>query len=208
MCLQPHVPAAALSAEGWCRLGVQERVASAEQRLARKEAATAELKGELARAKEALLTTTRASADEYSARMQGEMLRWQAAAKSTSDAQAEAHSAEVNTHKDARELAVAEAEKWHARYEMLKQEHDAAVLAAAEAAGRAEAAQAELRAEAKLKTFEVERLRLQCEQALVSARQAHVDVSARPAHLRQHQHHPTPRHCHRCTATSAPPPRR
>ena len=65
------------------------------------------------------------------------------------------------------------------RYVELKREHDVSSIAAAEAAGKAEAAQAELRAESRLKAFEAERFRMQCEQALVSSRQAQVDADAK-----------------------------
>ena len=100
------------------------------------------------------------------------------------DATVDAHLAAVNTHKDSRELALADADKWHARYNELKREHDATMLAAAEAAGKAEIRVAELRAENKLKVFEAERMRcMQCEQAFVSARQAQVDADARAEKL-------------------------
>ena len=66
--------------------------------------------------------------------------------------------------------------RWQARYSELKTAHDAAVLAAAEASGRAEASIAELRSESRLKAFECERMRLQCEEALGAAREARVDA--------------------------------
>ena len=80
-------------------------------------------------------------------------------------------------------MALADADKWHARYNELKREHDANMLAAAEAAGRAEVGLAELRAENKLKAFEAERMRMQCEQAFLSARQSQVDADARAEKL-------------------------
>ena len=86
---------------------------------------------------------------------------------------------QVSTHKDSREMALADADKWQTRYAELKREYDEAVLAAAEAAGRHEASSAELRSEARLKSFEAERLRMQTEQAMVSARQAAVDAEAK-----------------------------
>jgi chromosome segregation ATPase len=78
---------------------------------------------------------------------------------------------------------LADADKWHTRYNELRREHDANMLAAAEAAGRAEVGLAELRAENKLKAFEAERMRMQCEQAFLSARQSQVDADARAEKL-------------------------
>jgi hypothetical protein len=158
---------------------LEERLATSESRLAKEEGSVAEVQTELARAKEALLASAREQAVEYAQRLESEQLRWQAQSRTANGAQAEAHLAAINTHKDSRELALADAEKWHTRYSELKREHEAATIAAAEAAGRAEAAQAELRADCRLKAFEAERLRVQCEHAFASTRQAQVDADAR-----------------------------
>ena len=157
---------------------LEERLSGADGRVAKKEATIAELKAELSKARDDLLQMSRGHADDTSARLEAEKLRWESHASASASAHADAHAAAVATHKDARELALIEADKWQTRYIELKREHDAAVLGAAEAAGRAEATAAELRAECKLRAFEGERLRLQCEEALVSARQAHVDCNA------------------------------
>ena len=146
--------------------------------MAKKDATLAELKAEIAKLKQELLTSARGAAEEYSLRLDAERERWQAHATSAQHAHQEAHQTAVATHRDARSLALAEADKWQTRYIELQREHDASVQHAAEASGRAEAQAAELRAECKLRAFEVERLRMQAEQAVVSARQAEVDRDA------------------------------
>lgn len=124
------------------------------------------------------MAATKEHAEDFRQRLDSEMLRWQAASKAAQDAHAEAHAAALSTHKDSRELALADADKWQTRYVELKREHDAALLASAEAMGQAEAAKAQLQADTRLAAFEAERLRQQTESALVSARQARVDADA------------------------------
>ena len=158
---------------------VEERVAAAEQRASREEAAAAEAQSELGKAKEALMRTAKENAEEYKLRLEGEMLRWESANKSIRDAHQEAHKDAISIHRDTREIAVADATKWQDMYNHLKREHDEVSLAAAEAAGRAEASMAEMRSEARLKSFEAERMRMQCEQALVQSRQAIADAQAK-----------------------------
>ena len=162
---------------------LEERLATSESRLAKEEGTAAELKSELARAKEHAMHASKEHAEEYASKLQAEMERWQLTSKAAHDATFDAHLAAVNTHKDSREMALADADKWQTRYAELKREHDASILQAAEAAGKAEAGQAELRAECKLKVFEAERLRMQCEQAFLTARQAQVDADARAEKL-------------------------
>ena len=158
---------------------LEERLASSEARLAKEEIQGAEMGAELAKTRASLVVSSRDAADDYKQRLEREMLNWQVAAKAAQDAHAEAHASESSTLKDTRELALADADKWQTRYAELKREHDATSIIAAEAAGKAEAAQAELRAESRLKAFEAERFRMQCEHALVSSRQAQVDADAK-----------------------------
>ena len=162
---------------------LEERLATSESRLAKEETEILDLKSELSRAREQQSASAKEHAEEYANKLQLELQRWQMTTKVAHDATVDAHLAAVNTHKDSRELALADADKWHARYNELKREHDATMLAAAEAAGKAEIRVAELRAENKLKVFEAERMRMQCEQAFVSARQAQVDADARAEKL-------------------------
>ena len=129
-------------------------------------------------AKQELLANARGAAEEYTVRLENERQRWERHAEASKHAHGEAHQMSLSTHKDARELALAEADKWQTRYVQLQREHDSTVREAAEAAGRAHAQSAELRAECKLRAFEAERLRMQAEGAVVSARQSQVDFEA------------------------------
>ena len=61
----------------------------------------------------------------------------------------------------------------------LKREHDNAVLSAAESMGGRRRRRRSCEAEARLKAFESERLKLQCEQAFATSRQAQVDAEAK-----------------------------
>ena len=157
---------------------LEERASAAEQRVAKKDAALAELKAELSMAKQELLANARGAAEEFTVRLENERQRWERHAEASKHAHGEAHQMSLSTHKDARELALAEADKWQTRYVQLQREHDSTVREAAEAAGRAHAQSAELRAECKLRAFEAERLRMQAEGAVVSARQSQVDFEA------------------------------
>ena len=157
---------------------LEERASAAEQRVAKKDAALAELKAELSMAKQELLANARGAAEEFAVRLESERQRWERHAEASQHAHGEAHQMSLSTHKDARELALAEADKWQTRYVQLQREHDSTVREAAEASGRAHAQSAELRAECKLRAFEAERLRMQAEGAVVSARQSQVDFEA------------------------------
>lgn len=157
---------------------LEERSSVAEQRVAKKDASLAELKAELSRTKEELLQTAKGAAEDFSLRLEAEHARWKAQELSSHNAHAEAHQTALSTHRDAREFALAEADKWQTRFVELRREHDSHVQQTTEAIGRAEAANAELRAECKLRTFEAERLRMQTEQAMVGAREAQIDTQA------------------------------
>ena len=104
---------------------LEERASASEGRLAREEASVAELHVELLRAKEALVSANKEAGESLARRLEGEQLRWLAQAKAAQEAQAEAHAAALNTHKDSRELALADADTWQTRYSELKREHEA-----------------------------------------------------------------------------------
>ena len=95
---------------------LEERHAASEARLAKRDSAIAELKGELARANEQAVSSTRGQAEEYSLRLQQEMERWTAQARTAQGAASEAHSSALITQRDARELALADADKCAQRH--------------------------------------------------------------------------------------------
>eukprot|EP00908_Phaeocystis_cordata_P016821 Transcript_28138.p1 GENE.Transcript_28138~~Transcript_28138.p1 ORF type:complete len:700 (+),score=376.44 Transcript_28138:143-2242(+) len=151
---------------------LQERCAAQEGRLLKKEGRVAELKREKEDMYHKLVGATAEAADAYSARLDAEMQKWQQQAALAQGAVQAAHEKQVAQMREARELAVVEADKTQARYHQLKKEHDELLVRAAEQHARAEVEAAQLRSEVKLKTFEAERLALQAEHSLHSEGQA------------------------------------
>lgn len=82
---------------------------------------------------------------------------------------------QMRGQREARELAVSEAEKWHARYNEEKKAHDEHLLQSAEKAAAAEVQLAQLRADLRMASFESERLSLQCEQNLAGSRKGELE---------------------------------
>ena len=80
------------------------------------------------------------------------------------------HDRQVEQLREARDLALADTDKWHTRYAELKRQHDEHLLASAQQLANAEVQLATVRSELKLKCFEAERLSAQCEQSLATAR--------------------------------------
>lgn len=78
---------------------LEERLSTADARLAKEEGEMLELKAELSRAKQGQLESSKEHAEEYAAKLQVEMQRWQMTHKTAQDAAMEAHLAAVNTHK-------------------------------------------------------------------------------------------------------------
>ena len=78
---------------------LEERLTTADARLAKEEGEMLELKAELSRAKEAQVVSSKEHAEEYAAKLQIEMQRWQMTHKAAQDAAMDAHLAAVNNHK-------------------------------------------------------------------------------------------------------------
>ena len=134
---------------------VNERAAATEARLAKKEGKNAELKAALSAAQEKLLAATSSQAEGYAIKLEVEMAKWEQQSARAVEAAAEGAGLQVRQHKEARELAEAEAEKWHVRYEEARKQSDEHLHRAAEGAATADVQIAQLRADIRMRDFEV-----------------------------------------------------
>ncbi|EOD29730.1 hypothetical protein EMIHUDRAFT_113633 [Emiliania huxleyi CCMP1516] len=143
-----------------------ERLLQTEAVLARRDSDLASMQagggdGEGA-AKEAAEARLAAAAAEHaescSSRVAEEAAKWEKAAAAAAAAAESAHQATMAPLREGRDLAVADAAAWRARYDALQQQHNEHTAASAEQISSSHAALVDARAELKLRNFEQERL--------------------------------------------------
>ena len=120
------------------------------------------------------MATTEQQADAYSMKLEAEMAKWEQQYKRERRLGEEAAEARVQQYREARDLAQADADKWHDRYAEVKKAHDEHMLRAAEASAAAEVQLSQLRSDLKVKTFEAERLALHCEESMAGSRRCEI----------------------------------
>mmetsp|Transcript_4774 Transcript_4774/g.9297 ORF Transcript_4774/g.9297 Transcript_4774/m.9297 type:complete len:689 (-) Transcript_4774:351-2417(-) len=156
----------------------KERLSMLETKLLKKEGRVAELKAEKDAMYDKLLAASSEQHEAYSARLEAEMSKWQEQAKLAQESMRDAHERQLAQHRDGRDLALADADKWHTRYAEVKRQYDEQLLASSQQLAESEVQLATVRAELKLKTFECERLALQCEQSIGAARRDELATDA------------------------------
>jgi len=150
--------------------GAQDRLCVLESKLTKKDGRLAELKAEKDAMYDKLLAATSEQQQSYGARLESEMSKWQQQANTAAAVMRDTHDRQVEQLREARDLALADTDKWHTRYAELKRQHDEHLLASAQQLANAEVQLATARSELKLKCFEAERLSAQCEQSIAASR--------------------------------------
>jgi len=145
-----------------------ERLLQTEAVLARRDSDLASMQAAKEAAEARLAAAAAEHAESCSSRVAEEAAKWEKAAAAAAAAAESAHQATMAPLREGRDLAVADAAAWRARYDALQQQHNEHTAASAEQISSSHAALVDARAELKLRNFEQERL----QSRLVAAPQA------------------------------------
>mmetsp|Transcript_8865 Transcript_8865/g.28183 ORF Transcript_8865/g.28183 Transcript_8865/m.28183 type:complete len:674 (-) Transcript_8865:76-2097(-) len=142
-----------------------ERLLQTEAVLARRDSDLASMQAAKEAAEARLAAAAAEHAESCSSRVAEEAAKWEKAAAAAAAAAESAHQATMAPLREGRDLAVADAAAWRARYDALQQQHNEHTAASAEQISSSHAALVDARAELKLRNFEQERLQSRLEQA-------------------------------------------
>ncbi len=156
------------------------QLADAEVSASKREAVVAGLQAEAANLKSRLLEAAGGggAAAAGAARFEEQSGRLEEQAALSRRALEELHARQLEQMREARDLARADADKWQTRHAEVRRQHEQLLAGVARERGEVEAALANARADVRLKTFEAERLGMQCEQALGDARRDALQADA------------------------------